>query len=1519
MKDCPKVPADKKHWTWKQHLAAKRKREKGASSAPRGEPRGGDPGGEKKSLSVSEAFCPVCEDGPEAKVECAGADGVAVVGGVEGFWTADGGCDKATVGEKFAEAMVANGVEKIEYKKWKNAKLADGTVKPMISGYLIADIVLRTKAGEVLLPKTHIDILQGPENGQLLYIGAKEEARLGFTSFKKQIEKLAVDIRDGKKEQPVAPKQKKNTGEVQTKCAGSDGGFRTVRFEAGKQPAYKRRLQMGSSDDTFGRAAGMIKADGFAFAGERNWQAQQKTKYVMDPKVQGIYVTSAAVLGQDLKLAKEPPPHPVKTYDLTPDMRKWLGDEKGVYTCEIKLDLRLGPDGNRDTIERLTNLPQVTAKVVESEIDAVIVGFEHIEMLTERKNESLEFVEKRSPEEAEKIRTRLLDVIDNARLQGMSEAGIQEGVELLREEFPDIWRLTLGPQDYADVPPLEMELIDPEQRLPKPYSRRYTKRELTWWKRHIDALLKGRIIQKATTKELSSANLVDKFKDGVVMLDDHRMVIDLRARNSNAKTRHFHLPRLDDMWQHLLGAKCFASADATKGYLQFLLAVASRKYAGFLTPFGAYELCRVPMGWVDAAPYYQEMMTGVLDDLIYQCVLQYLDDSLIYAKNERGLLDALRAYFTVLKKHNIKLHPGKFVMYARNLTWGGKDLSADGVAPAEHRLRSVKEMPEPTTLAEAMSFVYGVAWFRNHIPYFAEIAGPLYDLWNEAMKGKKRRTTKAASKIKLADLPGWKNGAKKAFEAVKHGLVEALRTSFYDPEMRTCVFADASDEFWCICITQCKDGDQLLPWSEQVGKHKPLLFESGRFRKAQLHCHTVSKESFAFGEKLFDYKHWINGGKFKSDLFTDHKNLLALFDDKARPETCNKSNRKRMDRWAEQLRTMRYRIHHIDGDENRLADLGSRWGNRFAKAKVQEAAGGLSDFSPKQFLRGFIREADTEASRGPCRCQFVEDAVPRACLPVSSAPKRVLWTPEPKVTKTVTHPDRAVSADEMLPKDLSKVNAKRIRDSQNKFAGQRPDGVHREGGARGWWVNKQGEKWIPDQDKELQLLLYAAAHQGVSGHRGRKTTLGRLEGHFFWTTMVKDVEKWSRQCLQCIKLTDGSSIPRPLGTSLVAEAPGEIFMMDYIDMGEESEGCRYVLMGADKFSRLAELTATAGPTAIEATKGTLKWSAKYGLPEWIITDGGSHFKNKAMKMLTDQMGIQHHITLAYCPWANGSIEIVGKELLWTTRAVLSELGYSATDWTLVLPLINYVLNHREREVLGRRTPIEVMTGRKPIQPTKLVVWDGVLLKDATGLAVEWDRVARHCHRLAAALDRVHQRVRDQEEERRRRKLAKAANASRGLQFSVGDLVMVAAWGNAAHVKRGSKLCPSWQGPYEVVAPISTTAYEVRLIGRPDKKPKPVHWSRMKLFANGNFDVSEQLKRTAVNDCQKFDVHQFMGWRFDDDDNLQLQVRWEGFEPQDDTWEDIDRLHDDVPVLVLKYLNEHADDDDRIEEVIADLT
>ena len=123
--------------------------------------------------------------------------------------------------------------------------------------------------------------------------------------------------------------------------------------------------------------------------------------------------------------------------------------------------------------------------------------------------------------------------------------------------------------------------------------------------------------------------------------------------------------------------------------------------------------------------------------------------------------------------------------------------------------------------------------------------------------------------------------------------------------------------------------------------------------------------------------------------------------------------------------------------------------------------------------------------------------------------------------------------------------------------------------------------------------------------------------------------------------------------------------------------------------------------------------------------------------------------------------------------------------------------------------------------------------------------------------------------------------------------------------------PNYIRPYEIVKPVSTTTYEVRLIERTDKNPKKVHGSRMKMFGNITFDVTEKLVRTAVNDCQKFDVSNFQGWRLNDEGEVQLKVRWEGFQPQDDTWEDLQQLYGDVPVLVANYRTELADDNDRL--------
>ena len=135
-------------------------------------PEDGDtPGASKKSITRNDG------ENSDGRTTT-NADGRAWVGGVEGVFTCDGGCDRATATEAYAKKIIAAGAKFEKYEKPQLAELADGQVKPIISGYLLADIELETPAGKVVLPSWHVDVLQGPNMDNLLYMGQREETEL---------------------------------------------------------------------------------------------------------------------------------------------------------------------------------------------------------------------------------------------------------------------------------------------------------------------------------------------------------------------------------------------------------------------------------------------------------------------------------------------------------------------------------------------------------------------------------------------------------------------------------------------------------------------------------------------------------------------------------------------------------------------------------------------------------------------------------------------------------------------------------------------------------------------------------------------------------------------------------------------------------------------------------------------------------------------------------------------------------------------------------------------------------------------------------------------------------------------------------------------------------------------------------------------------------------------------------------------------------------------------------------------
>ena len=66
------------------------------------------------------------------------------------------------------------------------------------------------------------------------------------------------------------------------------------------------------------------------------------------------------------------------------------------------------------------------------------------------------------------------------------------------------------------------------------------------------------------------------------------------------------LPKIDEMYANLCGAKVFTTLDLRSGYYHIALDQESKAKTAFVTPFGKYEFNAVPFGLAQAPAYFQQ-------------------------------------------------------------------------------------------------------------------------------------------------------------------------------------------------------------------------------------------------------------------------------------------------------------------------------------------------------------------------------------------------------------------------------------------------------------------------------------------------------------------------------------------------------------------------------------------------------------------------------------------------------------------------------------------------------------------------------------------------------------------------------------------------------------------------------------------------------------------------------------------------------------------------------------------------
>ena len=142
----------------------------------------------------------------------------------------------------------------------------------------------------------------------------------------------------------------------------------------------------------------------------------------------------------------------------------------------------------------------------------------------------------------------------------------------------------------------------------------------------LEELLKKGYI-RSNVSAWGAPMLFVKKKDGTL-----RLCIDYRQLNKATVKNKYPLPRIDDLFDQLRGAKVSLKIDLRSGYHQIRIKNEDISKTTFRTRCGNYEFTIVPFGLTNAPAVFMCLMNGVFKKYLDKVVIVFLENILIYSR-----------------------------------------------------------------------------------------------------------------------------------------------------------------------------------------------------------------------------------------------------------------------------------------------------------------------------------------------------------------------------------------------------------------------------------------------------------------------------------------------------------------------------------------------------------------------------------------------------------------------------------------------------------------------------------------------------------------------------------------------------------------------------------------------------------------------------------------------------------------------------------------------------------------------
>ncbi|GKA11601.1 putative reverse transcriptase domain-containing protein [Tanacetum coccineum] len=232
-----------------------------------------------------------------------------------------------------------------------------------------------------------------------------------------------------------------------------------------------------------------------------------------------------------------------------------------------------------------------------------------------------------------------------------------------------------------------------------------------------------------------------------------QMCIDYRELNKLTVKNRYPLPRIDYLFDQLQGSSVYSKIDLRSGYHQLRIKEDDILIIAFRTRYGHFEFQVMPFGLTNAPVVFMDLMNRVCKTYLDKSVIVFIDDILVYSKDEEEHGKHLKIILELLKRERLYAKFSKCDFWLDLVQFLGHVIDRNGVHVDPAKIEAIKNWAAPMTPTEVRQFLGLAGYYQRFIEGFSLIS---------------KQLTKVTQKDKKYE---WRKEEEEAFQTLKKSCV----------------------------------------------------------------------------------------------------------------------------------------------------------------------------------------------------------------------------------------------------------------------------------------------------------------------------------------------------------------------------------------------------------------------------------------------------------------------------------------------------------------------------------------------------------------------------------------------------------------------------------------------------------------------------------------------------------------------------------------------------------------------------